>query len=190
MARNGPLPKPPPETSADDVLEATTSNLEQFSQQLAARYPDRMIQQFVMPTNVRECREIFLMEITSRDEIRAAALADAMMSPQERASQKLANDAEKRECIRISIVGIGERAGGWRAPDGVAISYRHVDNNSIPFVEINDWSGKAWASLHTYFGQLNGVPIVEIEKGIMEARTVGAFAPPKSAIPASADTGR
>ena len=72
-----------------------------------------------------------------------------------------------------------EKRGGWRAPDGVEVVYRHVDTESLPFTEINDWSGKAWASLHFYFNQVNGVPMDEITEGTQGAQTVGAFAPPR-----------
>lgn len=188
MGTNAAKTPPPQAAPSDDGV----TDLRAFSLKLSERFPDRFIQRFVMPPNIRECREVFVMEITSREELRAAAMADAMMSPQERASRKLAEDAEKREAIRLSIVGIGYRKGGWRAPETAPVEYRHVNSDDLPFVEINDWSMKAWSALHVWFGQVNGVPMDEIAKGIEEAQTVGAFAPPQktSETNASADPGR
>lgn len=192
MARNGQAQQ----AAQPAVSEGPIGNVDQLSRELAQRFPDRFVQRFVMPFNVREAREVFLMEITNRDEINAAVLADALMSAQERASYKLAADAERRECIRISLVAIGEgKVGavidpktGERAK--VPVAYRHTGADGLPFVEINDWSGKAWAALHTFFGQLNGVPTDELRQGIEGAQTVGAFAPPQSETLASADPGR
>lgn len=156
------------------------SPLGKFSRELAARFPNRMVRRYVMPSNVRECREVFMMEITSRDEVEAAIMADALMSNIEKASVRLSGDAERRECIRLSLVGIRRSAGG---------DYAHLNNDGAPLSEINEWSGKAWTSLQTFFGTLNGVPMEELAEGLRGAQTVGAFAPPTSGIPASASSG-
>lgn len=176
---------PPPEAQADGP-----NGLEAFSLELGQRYPNRMIRRFIMPTTVRECREIFLLEITSRDEVNAAIFADATMSDIEKSSVRLSADAERREAIRLSIVGMGTQEGGRRAAPADPVSYQHVNHDGIPFGALNEWSGKAWTSLHAYFGQLNGVPADELSEGIKGARTVGAYAPPTSGTPASADGGR
>lgn len=177
-----------PEPAAPDKLERTpdvmTLALQEFSAELAARFPDRMIKRFVMPSTVRECREIFLLELTSRDEIEAAQMADATMSGLEKASVRLTNDAERREAIRLAIIGLGKPG------DDKRIAYEHAGAEGAPFYELNTWSAKAWTTLHAYFGQLNGVPMDEIAEGIQGARIVGAFAPPTSAILASAAGGK
>jgi FAD/FMN-containing dehydrogenase len=167
----------PPNTGQTDALGA-------FSAALAQRFPNRVIQRFTMPSNVRECREVFILEITSREEIQAATWTDSIMTPIERASSKLAAEAERRESIRLAIVGIGE------ARDG-AIVYRHANNDGTPLAEISDWSSKAWAALHTYFGEVNGVPIAELKEGTRGAQIVGAFYAPKTEeTPGGAAAGR
>lgn len=176
---------PQPEAQADGP-----SALEAFSLELAQRLPDRMVRRFVMPSTVREVREVFIMEMTSREEVQAAIMADATMSDIEKGSIRLSSDAERRECIRLSIVGLGKQDGGRRALPTDPVSYEHVNHDGIPFSALNGWSGKAWTSLHAYFGQLNGVPADELSEGIREARTVGAYAPPTSGTPASASGGQ
>lgn len=163
--------------------EAMTLELREFSAELAQRFPGRYVKRFVMPSTVRECAEIFMVELTSRDEVEAAQMADAMMSAIERASVRLTNDAEQREAIRLSIVGLGKSVNG-------RVAYEHVNAEGVPFAELNDWTRRAWTCLHAYFGQMNGVPTDELLEGIRGARTVGAFAPPTSGIPASAVDGR
>ncbi len=184
------MAKQPKTTPQPDEGDGAGSPLETFSRELGQRYPDRLIKRFVMPSTVRDCREVFMLEITSRDEVQAAIMADALMSDIEKRSVRLSADAERRECIRLAIVGLGEQFGGRKAELLAPISYRHVNHDGAPFGDINDWSGKAWTSLHTYFGQLNGVPSEELAEGLKGARTVGAYALPTSGIPASADGGK
>lgn len=168
-------PPPDPHEAANAAALATLSN------ELAKRFPLLMVQRYVMPRKVRECREVFFRETIGRDEIRAGAMADATMTKEERSSQKLTNDAEKRESIRISIVAIGDRPSLDKP-----IVYRHVNTNeAVPFTEINDWTLKAWACLHTFFGSTNGIPFAELSEGIEGAQTVGALAPPPSENPTS-----
>lgn len=159
------------------------SPLGRFSAELGRRWPDTLIKRFVMPSRVRECREIFIREIDSKDEVRAAALADVTMSAVERSSERLANEAENRECIRLSIVGVGRFDG-----EG-AMAYEMCNHDEIPLV-IAGWKRPAWISLFRYFPQVNGVSEAEIMEGIMEARVVGAHASPTSGTPASAARGR
>lgn len=175
--------------SVDDELqaqpvEAMSPALSEFSAELADRFPGRYVKRFVMPSTVRECAEIFMVELTSRDEIEAAQMADAMMSAIERASVRLTNDAEQREAIRLSIVGLGKLGSDKR------IAYESVNADGVPFAELNDWTRRAWTCLHAFFGQMNGVPTDELLEGIRGARTVGAYAPPTSGTPASAADGR
>lgn len=160
-----------------------TLELQAFSAELAQRLPNRYVRRFVLPSVVREAREVFLVELTSRDEIEAAQMADALMTPIERASVRLTNDAEQREAIRLSIVGLGK-------PAGRGIVYEHVNHDGVPFADLNEWTRRAWTCLHAYFAQVNGVPTDELHEGIRGARTVGAFAPPTSGTPASAADGR
>lgn len=178
-------PTEPPMGKVEGVEDAShDSPVARFSRELEQRFPHRMIRRYRMPASVREAREVFMMEITSRDEVEAAIMADALMSNIEKQSIRLSSDAERRECIRLSIVGLGTGAAG------AALAYRHVNQDGEPFGEINDWTGKAWTALQTFFGTLNGVPMEELAEGLMGAETVGAFAPPTSAIRASAGNGK
>jgi hypothetical protein len=183
MARANTTPAAPPPDPDPDAEQR--DRLERFSAELAKRLPDKFIKRFVLPGNIREAREILMMEIDGKDEIAAAAMADATMSAQERASTKLAQDAERRESIRLAIVGLGVRRGGRGAPDDAPIDYQHVNADGVPFTAINTWTQKAWSCLYAYHGQLNGVPFDELYQGIAEARTVGAFGPPTSGTPES-----
>lgn len=178
--------KPHGRTPAATAPPDLTGPLERFSQQLAQRFPKRVVRHFVLPSNIREIREVFIIEITSEEEIQAAIMADGMMSSIEKSSQKLAAEAERRECIRLSIVGIG------KTPDGTVLGEVHYEPANVDGIplEMPGWTSKAWAALHVYFGQVNGVPNEELASGILEARTVGAFASPTSATRASAATGR
>lgn len=165
------------------VGDVMTPELQAFSEALAKRFPDRFIKRFVMPVVVREAREVFMVEMSSRDEIEAAQMADATMSAIERASVRLTNDAENREAVRLTIVGLGKLVNG-------RIVYEDANTEGVPLAELNRWSQRAWTCLRAYFGQLNGVPTDELLEGIKGARIVGAFAPPTSAIHASAAGGR
>lgn len=158
---------------------------DEFEEELAQRFPNRLIRNFRMPTTVREAREVYILEITSKEEIQAATFADATMSLVEKSSMRLTADAERRECIRLAIVGLVEGKVGERE------RFRHVNDDGAPFGEINSWSAKATTALHAFFGVVNGVPTEEIAGGIAEARTVGAFAPPRTnATPSAAEPGR
>lgn len=158
--------------------------LEKFGEELGRRYPNRMIKRFVFPTKIREAREVFVMELTSREEVDAAIMAESTMSQVERASIRLANDAERRELTRKSIVGVGE----LREKNVV---YHHANHDGIPFVEIDRWSPGAWTCLHAYHGTVNGVPTDELRAGIEAAQNVGAFALPQtSEAPESDSTGK
>jgi hypothetical protein len=168
---------PPPELRNDALAE--------FCEKLSARWPNRLIKRFVMPNACIECREVFIGELTSKEEIQASINADVLMSPLERASNRLAADAERREAIRISIVGLGKLA-----PDGKAVCYSMTNHDGDTFDAVSKWSTKAWAALSAYFGEVNGLPIDEIAQGIMGARPVGAYASPTSETLASADRGR
>lgn len=177
-------PIEPPMGEALAANDTSDSPLARFSRELAHRFPDRMIRRYRMPMGCRECREVFMMEITSRDEVEAAIMADALMSDIEKRSIRLSADAERRECIRLSVVGLG------KGPVGGTLAYTHTNVDGEPFAELNDWSGKAWTCLQTFFGTLNGVPSEELAEGLAGAETVGAYAPPTSAIRASAERGK
>lgn len=157
--------------------------LDQFSRELAMRFPDLVIRRFVMPPGIRDIREVFIRELDSKDEIEAAIMCDSLMSAIEKASYKLTMEAERRESLRISIVGVGRGQRG-------GVTYEHTNDGGVPYGAPNNWSLKTWACLHRYFAEVNGVPTSEINEGIEGALTVGAFAPPTSATRASADTGR
>jgi len=168
--------------AAPDPAPPSTA-LDEFSRALAGRLPGRLVMHFVMPSKVRECREVFIQELTSQDEVQAAMLTDQVISDIERRSTKLTLEAERRESIKLAIVGLGEL-------NGSSVAYRHVNADGAPFAEPDGWSLPAWTALHRYFSEVNGVPNEELTEGIEGARTVGAFASPTSATRASADTGR
>lgn len=177
MARNQITPARPASLPHSEVLTA-------FSRELAERFPERLIKRFVMPARIREIREVFIRELTSRDEIEAAIIADGMMAQIEKESSKLTMEAERRESIRIAIVGVGHQSS-----DG-SMRYDHTNTGGVPYGAPADWGLGAWTTLHRYFAEVNGVPTAELQEGIQEAQTVGAFASPIGGIPASADTGR
>lgn len=160
-----------------------SAELEAFELELAKRFPGIEIRHFVMPTAISQVREIFIRELTTKDTIEAAAIADATMSPLQRSSNKAANAAEQHESQKLSIVGLGRMAGG-------ALSYQHVNNAGIPLAEAESWPKRVWDTIEVYFNQVNGLPMDEVIRGIKEARTIGAFTPQTSGIPASASHGR
>ena len=161
----------------------TTDALDQFSREIAMRLPGRVVRQFTMPKSVREVREVFIMEITGNEEVEAGILADAMSSQIQKSSNKLILEAERRECIRLSIVGTA------REEDGRML-YTHANMDGLPFEAPTSWSLRAWTALHRFFSDVNGVPNSELDEGIKGSRVVGAHATPIGATPASAATGR
>lgn len=170
------------EQQSDTQRAMRPPELEAFSLELLQRFPGRKVKRFVMPRAVEECREIFLVEMRSREQVRAAAMADASMTMEERRSYKLTNDAEERESVRLTLIGLG------RGPVGGPVDYEHTNTNeAMPLLEINDWSTKAWAALVAYFNAMNGLPASEIAEGIVGAEVVGAFAPPSVTLSAPAN---
>jgi len=158
--------------------------LDDFSRELRQRYPFPWpIKRYVLPLVVTEIREVFMRELRSRDVIEAATMADSLMSGIEKASFKLSNEAEERECIRLAIVGFGELRGG-------AVVYRHVNANGTPLAEINNFGKRIWDAMSRYYNDTNGLPFEEFIEGLRGGQTVGAFALPTSGTPASADPGR
>jgi hypothetical protein len=180
-------PKPSALITREVQRQAEPEGAATFSRELAARFPGVMIKRFVMPSTVRVAREVFIREVTSKDEIDAAIFADAVSSPAEKASNRLMNDAERREIIRLAIVGIGN-GDAPQAPQlgkpmaaPPEVRYRHVNHDGVPLEEINGWTQGAWSALYSYYGEVNGVPVDEVLEGLKGARTVGAFAPPTNA---------
>jgi len=165
------------EQPSNDALEA-------FERELRQRFPlPWPIKQFVLPRQVTECAEIFVRELKSRDVIAAAEMADALMTTVQKSSAKLSREAEERECIRIAIVGIGERSGD-------AVVYRHANHTGAPLDVINDWGKRLWDALSLYYNDVNGLPVDEFFEGIRGARIVGVSAPRTGGIPANALPGR
>lgn len=160
-----------------------TPELAQFNAELADRFKNRLIKRYVLPKACTNCAEVFVRELTSRESIDASIMADSLMSGVERSSKRLADEAEKREQIRVAICGFGDRRGD-------AITYRHVNVGSTPLAEINEWGKRYWDAFEIYFNDVNGMPMDEFLEGLKGASIVGAFAPPASAIPASASDGR
>lgn len=164
------------------VPDPDETPLQKFERELQARYPGRVVQRFEMPSNIKQARAIYLVEITSREEIQAAIYADSAMSPLEKQSVKLTNDAERRECIRVSLVGLVPRTD--------AVTYRHINHDGVPFHEMDNWPSKATAALNAYFNDVNGIPTVELIEGLKGARTIGGSAPPTNETPQSSDTAK
>lgn len=168
--------------------------LAQFSRDLATRFPGLEIRRYVLPRVVTQCREVFIRELTSEDIIKASSFADSLMSANEKTSVRLSRDAEERECVREAIVGFGDaQLAGKDAKGGNAWGacvYRHVNLDGAPLGEINAWPKRMWDAFTRYYNDVNGLPIEEFIEGLQGATIVGAFAPPTSAIPASASAGR
>jgi len=111
-------------------------------------------------------------------------MAESLASSAEKASMKLMLESERREMIRLSLVGMGKRTPGG------AVRYEHKNNDGAPLDEISTWPSKAWVALQNYYGETNGVPQAELSEGIKGALIIGAFAPPNLATLASAATGK
>lgn len=164
-------------------IRAVSAELAEFSQALAERHPNRMIQRFVLPTKVREARELFIREVNSNDNVEAAILADATMSSIEKGSFKLTLEAERRQLAKLSIVGLGILRGGQ-------VVYQHANSDGVPLELDPPWTEAAWTALLRHFNDVNGVPAEELDEGTQGALIVGAFAPPMHVTPSAADTGR
>jgi hypothetical protein len=122
-----------------------------------------------------------MFEMKARDELLAADMADANMTEAERKSMQRALEAERREAIRLSIIGLVVEGGE-------GLSRRAIDQ-SEPLMEIDEWSTKAWAALRTFFGDINGIPLEELGNAVRGARKLGvASALPVT--PPQAATGR
>lgn len=164
-------------------VPVVSAELAEFSKALAERFPNRLVQRFVLPRKVREARELFIREVDSDDTVEAAILADATMSSIEKGSFKLTLEAERRQLAKLAIVGLGLQRGG-------RVVYELANHDGIPLAFDPAWTEPAWTTLLRYYNEVNGVPQEELDEGTQGALTVGAFAPPMSVTPASADTGR
>lgn len=156
--------KSPPAIAAPEVSPEDAA----FEAEIMKRYPGRRITRFDFPSGMDEALAVYLFEMKAKDELAAAEMADATMSDTERKSMNRALEAERREAIRLSIVGLVEAD-----PASGAIRRRHVDQ-AVPLMEIDEWSSKAWAALRTYFGDLNGLPVEELGNAVRGARKLGA----------------
>lgn len=164
-------------TIAHDAVAETP--MQRFERELMERHPKRTIVRFDFPSKVREARAIYLKEVTSRDELEAAKYADSIMSDIERKSIKLTSEAERRETVRISIVGVVTRSE--------PVQYQHVGGDH-PFHAIDDWSGKATTCLMMFYNNLNGIGTDEVMEGLKGQRTIGASVVLTGGTPPSADT--
>jgi hypothetical protein len=144
---------PPPSVSAEDLL---------FEAEIVKRNPGRRIQRYDFPVGVTDARAVYLFELKGTDELLAAEMADANMKPAERKSVSLAFEAERRESIRLSIVGLIDD-GNVR---------RHIDQ-SMPLMEIDDWSMKGLHALRTFYSDLNGLPAEELGNALKGTRKLG-----------------
>lgn len=171
MAKIHVAAQPPP--SVDETA------LERFERELHARYPERITRRYAMPSAVKQCLAVYLVEVTTRDEIQASIYADATMTQLEKRSAQLVSEAQRRETMRASIVGLVTR-------DQTPV-YRHVNNGGAPFHEFDEWPAKVSAALLTYFNELNGLNTDELIEGLKGARTIGTSPPPsESEIPKKA----
>jgi hypothetical protein len=165
--------------AAAHVARVDETPLARFERELQERNPNREITRFDFPSKIKEARAVYIKEISSKDALEAAKYADATASDIEKKSVKLMADAERKEHLRISIVGVVTR----KEP----LEYRHI-GGAHPFHEIDTWSDKAMTCLLLYYNQVNGIPTDEVLEGLKGARIIGASAPPTSATPASAAT--
>lgn len=158
-----------PQPSAEDLA---------FEAEMRARYPKREIRRFDFPSAIANARAVYLAEMLQRDMIRAAEMADAVMTDVERKSGQLVVEAERREAVRLSIVGLVTKDGGRQ----------HIDQ-SKPLMEIDDWSSKAWTCLFNFHHELNGLPVEEVKKAVASGRVIGAaaLAAVPAAVPAAAE---
>lgn len=156
------------------------TDLQRFERELAEKHPGRTIVRFDFPSKIREGRAIYLMEVTSRDELEGAKYADAVMSDLEKKSVQLSTEAQRRETVRMSIVGLVTRTE--------PIAYRHI-GGAVPFHEIDGWSSKAVTCVSVYFNNLNGINSEELAEGLKGQRTIGASVAPTNAIHPSASRG-
>lgn len=159
-------PQAPPDVTNEDLVRFETA--------LQTRYPGRVIKRYEMPSNVAQARAVYILELTSRDELEAAKMADAVMSQIERSSNRLAAARERTEMMRASVVGLVTRK---------PLGYRHVNHDGIPFVELDTWPAKATTAVAAFYGDCNGINTAELGEGIMGARTIGATTPPNPAPP-------
>jgi hypothetical protein len=150
-----------------EALPISKEDLE-FEQEIARRNPGRKhITRFDFPSNVIDARAVYMFEMTGKDELVAADMADANMTDSERKSMTRAIEAERREGIRLSIVGLITHD-----EDTGELVRLHVDQ-AKPLMQIDDWSTKAHAALRTFFGELNGLPMEELGNAVRGARKLG-----------------
>jgi hypothetical protein len=138
-----------------------------FETEVLKKHPSRKeILRFDFPRGIDDAHAVYMFPMTGRDELVAADMAEANMTASERKSVVRAADAERREAIRLSIVGVVHKSGS-------AFEYRHIDQ-SVPFMEIDAWSSKAWYALRTFFGTLNGLSVAALGKAERGARKAGS----------------
>lgn len=171
-------------SAAAAVAAIAETPLQAFERELQARYPERTIVRFEMPSSVKQCRAVYLLEVNSKDELNATIQAEALMTSVEKASRQLTAEACRRETMRNSIMGLVSRATNAKGEP----TYRHVNRDGVPFVEIDNWPAKATSSLLLYFSDLNGVSNDELLEGLKGARTIGASPSPTNETPASPPT--
>jgi hypothetical protein len=137
-----------------------------FERELMSKNPGRKITRYDLPGDVEEAAAVYMFKMKNKDDLLAAEMADANMTAAERKSQQLTADAQRREAIRLSIVGIVNRDGTRRLIDGTR-----------PLMELDDWDSSSWAALRTYFGDLNGLPMEELGNALRDARRVQPSVP-------------
>lgn len=165
MSATAAAPQAPPEITLETQLK--------FEAEIQARMPETLVKRYEMPMGIKQIKAVYMRELTSRDELDASIMADASMSKIEKSSNKLTGEAERREMVRAAIVGIVRRE---------PLAYVHCNDRGMPFVEMDKWSAKLHTALSVYYGELNGVPMSELNEGIKGARTLGATMPPTPAI--------
>ena len=160
------------------AVDITMTPMRRFERELEAKHPNRLITRFDMPPQVKQCAAVYIKEITSREELEASKMADAMMSDVERKSAMLSTDAQRRECIRMSIVGLASRE---------PTTYRHIGGD-FPFMEMDGWPAKAGTALALYFNTVNGIPTDELLGGLKGARQISAADSPTDETPRTPST--
>lgn len=155
-----------------------------FEMEIARRNPKRKpkdIARFDFPSDIEDARAIYMFEMKAKDELAAAEMADTMMTDHERKSMQRTMEAEQREGIRLSIVGVilEDETG--------QLVRLHVDQ-AKPFMMMDDWSIKTLGAMRTFHRELNGVNTVALGNAVRSARRLGVATLPETPPQAATET--
>jgi|SRR5688572_1158105 len=152
------------ETQTEIDPDAPTEAELAFEAEIRQRNPNRkrIVRTDLPSENRDDIKAFFLAKLVARDDLKAAEMAEAIMTDTQRKSQRLALEAEQTESIKLSLVAFIDAGGGMR----------HVDHVT-PFVEGNDWGQDTWVVIRNAYQELHGVDIGALGKAVKGARTIG-----------------